>query len=304
MKKGPSCVCGCFGFYRFLANVQEWAGAIMLKEQRKQNKAARGTLYLQRGATEEEEEACRSLCSEGRRCELSPKKKPPRDSRHVPRFLEGGHWRRCSLSVGVDKSNYIKLGLAGISIIFDACILVGTVQYIPELLDSGCIWHYVDLGADFIIGMASANYTRPQIIVRKTEVTHVNIRGSDRAGATSCIETTSAPNATDFVEDGGTRPHGVNDTNRGTASTEREDDQALLMKEHSVHPLVMRLFRARATGHMYQTKEEKTTVRVLMQPETVRQFLHFSYVILRAAAKFQTLGMLGSLGHMMKREHN
>ncbi|XP_075751473.1 uncharacterized protein LOC142817763 isoform X5 [Rhipicephalus microplus] len=231
-------------FYRFLANVQEWAGAIMLKEQRKQNKAARGTLYLQRGATEEEEEACRSLCSEGRRCELSPKKKPPRDSRHVPRFLEGGHWRRCSLSVGVDKSNYIKLGLAGISIIFDACILVGTVQYIPELLDSGCIWHYVDLGADFIIGMASANYTRPQIIV------------------------------------------------------------ALLMKEHSVHPLVMRLFRARATGHMYQTKEEKTTVRVLMQPETVRQFLHFSYVILRAAAKFQTLGMLGSLGHMMKREHN
>ncbi|XP_075751471.1 uncharacterized protein LOC142817763 isoform X3 [Rhipicephalus microplus] len=270
-------------FYRFLANVQEWAGAIMLKEQRKQNKAARGTLYLQRGATEEEEEACRSLCSEGRRCELSPKKKPP---------------------LGVDKSNYIKLGLAGISIIFDACILVGTVQYIPELLDSGCIWHYVDLGADFIIGMASANYTRPQIIVRKTEVTHVNIRGSDRAGATSCIETTSAPNATDFVEDGGTRPHGVNDTNRGTASTEREDDQALLMKEHSVHPLVMRLFRARATGHMYQTKEEKTTVRVLMQPETVRQFLHFSYVILRAAAKFQTLGMLGSLGHMMKREHN
>ncbi|KAL3196016.1 hypothetical protein MRX96_045408 [Rhipicephalus microplus] len=175
--------------------------------------------------------------------------------------------------VGVDKSNYIKLGLAGISIIFDAFILVGTVQYIPELLDSGCIWHYVDLGADFIIGMASANYTRPQIIVRKTEVTHVNIRGSDRAGATSCIETTSAPNATDFVEDGGTRPHGVNDTNRGTASTEREDDQ-------------------------------KTTVRVLMQPETVRQFLHFSYVILRAAAKFQTLGMLGSLGHMMKREHS
>ncbi|KAL3180852.1 hypothetical protein MRX96_037266 [Rhipicephalus microplus] len=195
--------------------------------------------------------------------------------------------------VGVDKSNYIKLGLAGISIIFDAFILVGTVQYIPELLDSGCIWHYVDLGADFIIGMASANYTRPQIIVRKTEVTHVNIRGSDRAGATSCIETTSAPNATDFVEDGGTRPHGVNDTNRGTASTEREDDQALLVKEHSVHPLVMRLFRARATGHMYQTKEE-----------TVRQFLHFSYVILRAAAKFQTLGMLGSLGHMMKREHS
>ncbi|KAL1467934.1 hypothetical protein MTO96_041814 [Rhipicephalus appendiculatus] len=43
--------------------------------------------------------------------------------------------------VGAKTSNYIALGLAGISIIFDAFILVGTVQYIPELLDSGCIWH-------------------------------------------------------------------------------------------------------------------------------------------------------------------
>ncbi|KAL1425962.1 hypothetical protein MTO96_018670 [Rhipicephalus appendiculatus] len=205
--------------------------------------------------------------------------------------------------VGAKTSNYIELGLAGISIIFDAFILVGTVQYIPELLDSGCIWHYVDLGADFIVGMASANYTRPQVIVRKTEVAKAPIHRSGCAGASPCTETPSAPNATDIVEDDGTRPHGANDTDRRTASTEREDGQALPVKQRSVHPgLAMRLFRARATEHMYQVKHEKTTLDVLTEPATVRQFLHFSYVIMRAAVKFQKLEMLGSLSHVMRRD--
>ncbi|XP_037520896.1 uncharacterized protein LOC119397544 [Rhipicephalus sanguineus] len=205
--------------------------------------------------------------------------------------------------VGVETSNYIALGLAGISIIFDAFILVGTVQYIPELLDSGCIWHYVDLGADIIVGMASANYTRPQVVVHKTKVAKAPTHRSGCAGVGLCTETPSALNATDIVEDDGRMPHGANDSNHRTASTEREDDQALLVKERSVHPrAAVHLFRAGATEHMSQTKEEKTSLTVLTEPATVRQFLHFSYVIMRAAVKFQKLGMLGSLSVVQCKE--
>ncbi|XP_072144763.1 uncharacterized protein [Dermacentor andersoni] len=210
--------------------------------------------------------------------------------------------------VGADTSNYIVLGLAGISIIFDAFILVGTVQVIPELLDSGCVWHYVDLGADFIVGLASANYTRPQVIQHKTEVKQKSLHRSGCAGATPCdptmAPTTAAPNATDDAPDDGAGPRGANDSSsrRRTlaAPTAQGDGQGPLGNERSVHlDSAMRPLQARGTENAYQTREE-TTTSVLLEPPTVRQFLHFSYVIMRAAVKFQKLGMLGSMSRMMK----
>ncbi|XP_075552721.1 uncharacterized protein LOC142585670 [Dermacentor variabilis] len=210
--------------------------------------------------------------------------------------------------VGADTSKYIALGLAGISIIFDAFILVGTVQVIPELLDSGCVWHYVDLGADFIVGLASANYTRPRIIQHKTEVIQKSLHRSGCEGATPCdptmAPTTAAPNATDDAPDDGAGPRGANDTSsrRRTpaAPTAQGDGQGPLGNERSVHlDSAMRPLQARGTENAYQKREE-TTTSVLLEPPTVRQFLHFSYVIMRAAVKFQKLGMLGSMSRMMK----
>ncbi|KAH6927596.1 hypothetical protein HPB50_006132 [Hyalomma asiaticum] len=119
--------------------------------------------------------------------------------------------------VGVEKSNYIALGLAGISIIFDAFILVGTVQH-------------------------------------KTEVAKPHLHRSGCTGASPCAETPAASNLTDTAEDDGTRPHGANDSRHQTASREQDDN-------------------------------ERTTYGVLTEPPTVRQFLHFSYVIMRAALK-------------------
>lgn len=211
--------------------------------------------------------------------------------------------------VGAETSNYIALGLAGISIIFDAFILVGTVQGIPELLDSGCIWHYVDLGADFIVGLASANYTRPRVVQQKTEVVkQAPLHRSGCAGAIPCAPTaaptTAAPNATDNAPDDGAGPHGANDSSRRrmltSPSTEKDDDQGPLGNERSVHiDSDMRLLQAQGPEIAYETREE-TTTSVLLEPATVRQFLHFSYVIMRAAVKFQKLGMLASLSRVMK----
>ncbi|XP_065296247.1 uncharacterized protein [Dermacentor albipictus] len=210
--------------------------------------------------------------------------------------------------VGHDTSNYIQLGLAGISILFDAFILVGTIQVIPELLDAGCVWHYVDLGADFIVGLASANYTRPRIIQRKTEIVHKSLHRSGCAGATPCdptmAPTTTVPNATDDAPDDGAEPRGANDSSsrRRTlaAPTAQGDGQGPLGNERSVHlASAMRPLQARGTENAYQ-REEESSFSVLLEPPTVRQFLHFSYVIMRAAVKFQKLGMLGSMSRMMK----
>ncbi|XP_077487032.1 uncharacterized protein LOC144098340 [Amblyomma americanum] len=173
-------------------------------------------------------------------------------------------------------SDYIWLGLAGISIFFDVLILAGTTQYVPELVDAGITWHYFDLGADAVVGLASANYTRPRIVTEKTEVSKnpSHRRFGCGEGASSCPPFHAArDNATDAAAaDNATTTPFSSESSRRVFAVDDDD--------------------------------EPGPYDVLFLPPTVRQFFHFSYVFCRATCKFETLGAFASYSRrMIRREY-
>ncbi|XP_049527760.1 uncharacterized protein LOC125947330 [Dermacentor silvarum] len=197
--------------------------------------------------------------------------------------------------VGSEASNYTMLGLAVISIIFDAFIFFGSMQGIPELLDSGCVWHYCDLGADFIVGMASANYTRPRVVRKRTEYVPRPVHVSEDVSLTSRAPTLANANTTDNQ----TSPdHGNYSSRQVFTSTNKQDERRLLRKDTAYNESAWPLSEADDEG---KTKEE-ILASVFLKPPTVRQFLHFGYVIMRAVVKCQKLGIIVFISRRMKHQ--
>ncbi|XP_070395122.1 uncharacterized protein [Dermacentor albipictus] len=187
--------------------------------------------------------------------------------------------------VGSQRSNHTMLGLAVISIIFDVFIFFGSMQGIPELLDSGCVWHYCDLGADLVVGMASANYTRPRVIRRTTQFIPSNLHVSDNVSQTSRAPTPANANITDNDE---TSP----------GYTAADSSRRVFTAANNQH--FRGLLRNKDTIYDDEETNEETLVRAFLQPPTVRQFLHFGYVIMRAVVKCQKLGIIILISRRMK----
>ncbi|KAL1425963.1 hypothetical protein MTO96_018671 [Rhipicephalus appendiculatus] len=164
--------------------------------------------------------------------------------------------------VSQESSDQITIVLSGASMFFDVLMFGGCVSKIPQLLDAGCLWHYFDLGADLIVGFASANYSRPTITINVTDVAPVqpSLRGGLALRSEAAPRVLDAANAT--VDDGAAK--------RSPAAANSHRGKTVVWEGDKDNPY-----------------------NVLLEPPTVRQFLHFLYVIFRAIFKCQMLGMYG-----------
>ncbi|XP_064487692.1 uncharacterized protein LOC135399886 [Ornithodoros turicata] len=64
---------------------------------------------------------------------------------------------------GIETSDNILLGLAGVSVLFDITLILGCATDNPTLIFVSGVWHSGDCVADAVIGFLSANYTIPSI---------------------------------------------------------------------------------------------------------------------------------------------
>ncbi|XP_054922006.1 uncharacterized protein [Dermacentor andersoni] len=151
------------------------------------------------------------------------------------------------------------------------------MQKTPQLLDAGCLWHYFDLGADLIVGFVSANYSPPIIVINKTTVVQppsqpvAAVRPSICAGLALCSD---AANVLDSA------------------------NAALVDSAAKQLSAAVSSHRATAVASL---GNRENPYKVLLEPPTVRQFLHFPYVLIRAFVKCQMLGMYGIFVHHYKK---
>ncbi|XP_054922005.1 uncharacterized protein [Dermacentor andersoni] len=135
------------------------------------------------------------------------------------------------------------------------------MQKTPQLLDAGCLWHYFDLGADLIVGFVSANYSPPIIVINKTTVVQppsqpvAAVRPSICAGLALCSD---AANVLDSA------------------------NAALVDSAAKQLSAAVSSHRATAVASL---GNRENPYKVLLEPPTVRQFLHFPYVLIRAFVK-------------------
>lgn len=72
---------------------------------------------------------------------------------------------------GRKNSDAICMGLAGVSLVFDAVLLAGATLENRLMIQGSGIWGCIDCIADAVIGFLSANYTLPTLKEEKTEKT-------------------------------------------------------------------------------------------------------------------------------------
>ncbi|KAL3180851.1 hypothetical protein MRX96_045407 [Rhipicephalus microplus] len=213
-------------------------------------------------------------------------------------FLKTQQWypyipdvHNVSMLVNQESSDQITIVLSGASMFFDVLMLGGCISKIPQLLDAGCLWHYFDLGADLIVGFASANYTRPVIVINKSGLAPV-VQSSRCGGLVSCYEVApprlDAANAT--FDDGASKQSPAAANSRRGRTVPSEGDKESLGQRNSTR---------RASDHAMPRAEllvfswKESPYSVLLEPPTVRQCLHFTYVTFRAFVKCQMLKMYG-----------
>ncbi|XP_049528342.1 uncharacterized protein LOC125947516 [Dermacentor silvarum] len=171
--------------------------------------------------------------------------------------------------VSQNSSEYITVGLAGASMFFDLLMFGGCITKTPQMLDAGCLWHYFDLGADLIVGFVSANYSPPIIVINKTVVVQLPKQPPGPVGPSICAGLALCPDATNVLD----------------AANAVLDDSAAKQLSAAVSS-------HRAT-EVASAVNQENPYKILLEPPTVRQFLHFPYVLIRAFVKCQMLGMYG-----------
>ncbi|XP_054922275.1 uncharacterized protein [Dermacentor andersoni] len=73
---------------------------------------------------------------------------------------------------GRQNSDYICMGLAGVSLIFDFLLLGGAMRESAPMIQISGIWGSVDCVVDAIVGFLSANYTVPTFSQEETKTVH------------------------------------------------------------------------------------------------------------------------------------
>ncbi|XP_075553506.1 uncharacterized protein LOC142586138 [Dermacentor variabilis] len=73
---------------------------------------------------------------------------------------------------GRQNSDYICMGLAGVSLIFDFLLLGGTMRESAPMIQISGIWGSFDCVVDAIVGFLSANYTVPSFSHEETKTVH------------------------------------------------------------------------------------------------------------------------------------
>ncbi|XP_077485857.1 uncharacterized protein LOC144096918 [Amblyomma americanum] len=229
----------------------------------------------------------------------------------VRRFLLSQPWfvyipdvHNVTKFVGAEGSKNIMLGLAGGSIFFDAVMFVACCIKSPNLLDFGRLWHYLDLGADVLVGLASANYTRPTIILRSQAVVAKqppkSALQSPLAQPVACSDVTLRSDAAAAPDAG--RSYEAEERSANVNSSRLSE--GTLGDVGSVSKQVTAPGESGQEAMQYQQKPadiptptKGNPYKVLLEPPTVRQLLHFVYVSIRAWTKFEMLWMYGVFVH-------
>ncbi|XP_065288152.1 uncharacterized protein [Dermacentor albipictus] len=88
-------------------------------------------------------------------------------SAYIPDVTDISKWVN-----GRENSDYICMGLAGVSLIFDFLLLGGAMRESAPMIQISGIWGSVDCVVDAIVGFLSANYTVPSFSHEETKTVH------------------------------------------------------------------------------------------------------------------------------------
>lgn len=168
---------------------------------------------------------------------------------------------------GRENSDHITEGLAGVSLIFDVMLLGGAMKESANLIQISGLWGSFDCVADAVIGFLAANYTVPTIAHEETRT--VSKTGFRKRSLKR------RHRAKDFPKMLPLKASGPPDD-----KDEKKDD-----KKGGTH-----------------TKTETRSVGLREPPPTTaKQFLHFTWVILRLIIKSQVLCSLFSYVAFLRR---
>lgn len=191
-------------------------------------------------------------------------------SAYIPDVTDISKWVN-----GRENSDYICMGLAGVSLIFDVLLLGGAMKENAPMIQVSGLWGSLDCVVDAVVGFLSANYTVPSFTHEETKI--VEKSGLRRRDMRRRHKVKGHPRMLLMQE-------------------EKKDDKKDDKKED----------KKQEGG----TKTETTSLTFREPPPTTaKQFLHFAWVIVRLIVKAQLLcslftyvGFLQQRDEAMKRD--
>ncbi|XP_049272551.1 uncharacterized protein LOC119398047 [Rhipicephalus sanguineus] len=133
---------------------------------------------------------------------------------------------------------------------------------------------------------------------KRTEYVPKPRHASDNVSLTPRAPTLGVANTTNIAGSGS----GNESSRRVLSAKDQQDKREILRREDYAYDESARsVSEIQAADDEDETKE-KILIAAFMEPPTVRQFLHFGYVVMRAVVKCQKLGIIVLISRMMKQE--